>query len=151
MGVYYYRRILLWRILLWRILLWRILYPCVDVVSLEPPAFQEELIKCPTFHNFADPILHNIVVKNIFAWVYLVSTEQIANRGVWKLLELATTDRKWIEIDIPAILCSKLRQAMGRRKRNRKIFCAEGSSLYEILWETMNLPLSHWHVCSEKP
>ena len=30
--------------------------------------------------NFADPILHNIVIKDIFAWVYLVSTEQITNR-----------------------------------------------------------------------
>ena len=46
---------------------------------LEPPAFQEELVKSPTFHNFPDPILHNIVVKDIFAWVYLVSTEQITN------------------------------------------------------------------------
>ena len=47
---------------------------------LEPPAFQEELVKSPTFHNFANPILHSIVVKDIFAWVYLVSTEQITNR-----------------------------------------------------------------------
>ena len=47
--------------------------PCVDVVWLESPTFQEKLIKSPTFHNFADPILHNIVVKDIFAWapVYL--------------------------------------------------------------------------------
>ena len=45
---------------------------------------------------------------------------------VWKLLELATTVRKWIEIDIPAIVCSKLRQTMGRRKRNRKRFCVDG-------------------------
>ena len=37
-------------------------------------------VKSPTFHNFADPILHNIVVKDIFAWLYLVSTEQITNR-----------------------------------------------------------------------
>ena len=55
--------------------------PCVDVVWLEPLAFQEELVKSPTFHNFADPsILHTIVVNDIFAWVYLVSTEQITNR-----------------------------------------------------------------------
>ena len=47
---------------------------------MEPPAVQEELVKSPTFHNFADLILHNIVVKDIFAWVYLVSTEQITNR-----------------------------------------------------------------------
>ena len=101
----------------------RILYPLRRVVWLEPPAFQEE---SPTFHNFGDPILHNIVIKDIFALVYLVSTEQITGR-VWKLLELATTVRKWIEIDIPAIVCSKLRQTMGRRKRNRKIFCVEGA------------------------
>ena len=93
-------------------------------------------MKSPTFHNFADPILHSIVVKDIFAWVCIVSTEQITNR-VSKLLKLATTFRKWIEFDIPAV-CSKLRQAMGRR--NRKRFCVEGggggggdphSSLYE--------------------
>ena len=47
---------------------------------LEPPAFQEKLVKSPTFHNFADPILHNIVVNDIFAWIYLVSIEQITNR-----------------------------------------------------------------------
>ena len=45
--------------------------PCVDVVWLEPPAFQEELVKSPTFHNFADPIMHNIVVKDNFAWMSL--------------------------------------------------------------------------------
>ena len=50
---------------------------CMRLVWLEPPAFQEE---SPTFHNFADPILHNIVINDIFAWVYLVSTEQITNR-----------------------------------------------------------------------
>ena len=61
-------------------------------------------MKSPTFHNFADPIMHNIVVKDIFAWMSL----QI----------LATTVRKWIEIGIPAIVCSKLRQAMGRRNSN---------------------------------
>ena len=53
----------------------RILYPLRDIVCLEPPAFQEELVKSPSFHNFADPILHTIVVKDIFAWVYLISTE----------------------------------------------------------------------------
>ena len=45
-----------------------------------PPAFKEELVKSPTFHNFADPFLHNFVIKDIFGWVYLVSTEQITNR-----------------------------------------------------------------------
>ena len=47
---------------------------------LEPLAFQEKLVKSPTFHNFADPNLPNIVIKDIFAWVYLVSIEQITNR-----------------------------------------------------------------------
>ena len=47
---------------------------------LEHLAFQEELVISPTFHNFVDPILHNIVIKDIFEWVYLVSTEQITNR-----------------------------------------------------------------------
>ena len=56
--------------------------PCVDVVWLEPPAFHEDLVKSPTLHNFADPILHNIVVKDIFASVYLVSTEQINRVGL---------------------------------------------------------------------
>ena len=55
---------------------------------LEPPAFQEELVKSPTFHNFADPILHNIVVKDIFAWVYLVSTERITNRASLEIIEI---------------------------------------------------------------
>ena len=71
----------------------RILYPLREVVWLEPPPFQEELVKSLTFHNFADPFLYNIVIKDIFAWVYLVSTEQKTNK-VWKLLELATTVRK---------------------------------------------------------
>ena len=55
---------------------------------LEHLAFQEELVKSPTFHNFADPILHNIVVKDIFAWVYLVSTEQITNRISLQIIEI---------------------------------------------------------------
>ena len=55
---------------------------------LESPAFQEELVKSPTFHNFADPILHNIVVKDIFAWVYLVSTEQITNRMSLQIIKI---------------------------------------------------------------
>ena len=114
----------------------RIFYPLRDVVWLEPPAFQEELVKSPTFHNFADPILHNIVIKDIFAWVYLVNTEQITKPGkpgefgnYWNWLQ---------QFDIPAIICSKLRQTMGRRKTNRKRFCVEEgggtphSSLYEI-------------------
>ena len=58
----------------------RIFYPPRDVVWMEPPAFQGELVKSPTFHNFVDPILHNIVIKDIYAWVYFVFTQQITNR-----------------------------------------------------------------------
>ena len=61
----------------------RICYPLRDVVWLEPPSFQEELVKSFTFHNFADPILHNNVIK---AWVYLVSTEQITNRASLEII-----------------------------------------------------------------
>ena len=111
-----------------------IFYPLLDVVWLEHPAFQEELVKSPTFHNFADPILHNIVIKDIFAWVHLVSTEQITNREIIG----ATTVRNWIEIYIPAIVCSKLKQAMGRRKRNRKRFFVEGGNPNSSpLWDTL--------------
>ena len=42
----------------------------------------------PTFHNFADPIMYNIVVKDISAWVYLVSTEQITNRISLQIIEI---------------------------------------------------------------
>ena len=66
----------------------RIFHPLRDVVWLEPPAFQEELVKSPTFPNFADPILHNIVIKDIFAWVYLVRTEQITNRVSLEILRI---------------------------------------------------------------
>ena len=60
--------------------------PLRDVVWLEPPAFQEELVKSPTFDNSADPILRNIVIKDIFAWVYLVSTGQITNRASLEII-----------------------------------------------------------------
>ena len=55
---------------------------------LEHLAFQEKLVKSPTFHNFADPILHNIAVKDVFVWVYLVSTEQITNRMSLQIIEI---------------------------------------------------------------
>ena len=78
-----------WTIILLQFFCARLYYiPCVDVVWLEPPAFQEELVKSPTFHNFADPIMHSIVVKDIFAWVYLVSTEQITNRMSLQIIEI---------------------------------------------------------------
>ena len=55
---------------------------------LEPLAFQEELVKSPTFHNFDDPILDDIVVKDVHAWVYLVNTEQITNRMSLQIIEI---------------------------------------------------------------
>ena len=55
---------------------------------LEPLAFQEELVKSPTLHNFADPIMHNIVVNDVFAWVYPVNTEQITNRMSLQIIEI---------------------------------------------------------------
>ena len=112
----------------------RILYPCVDVV------WQEE---SPTFHNFADPILHNIVIKDIFAWVYLVSTEQITN-GV--SLEIIGIGYNSSEMDRDRYSCNCLFKDNGEEEEEQK------KILYEIPWETMNFPLcSHWHVCSEKP
>ena len=92
---------------------------------LEPPAFQEELVKSPTFHNFADPILHNIVVKDIFAWVYLVNSEQITNRVSLEIIEIGCDslemDRDRYSGNCP-IVCLKLRQAMWRSQRNKKIW-----------------------------
>ena len=38
--------------------------------------------------EIADPILHDILVKDIFAWVYLVSTEQITNRVSLQIIEI---------------------------------------------------------------
>ena len=66
-------------------------------MRLEPPAFQEE---SPTFHNFADPILHNIVIKDIFAWVYLVSTEQITNRVSLEIIGIGSYMTQKIESDV---------------------------------------------------
>ena len=66
----------------------RIFYPLRDVAWLEPLVFQEELVKSPTFHNFADPILDDIVVKDVYAWVYLVNTEQITNRASLQIIEI---------------------------------------------------------------
>ena len=120
------------------VLLWQVIfYPLRDVVWLEPPAFQEELVKPPTFHNFADPILHNIVIKDIFAWFISLVQSKLQTGRVWKLLKLATTVQKWIEINIPAIVCSILRQTVGRRKRYRKRFCVQGGTPHSSLWDTL--------------
>ena len=101
----------------------RIFYPLRDVVWLDPPAFQEELAKSPTFHNFAAPILHNIVVKDIFVWDYLVSTEQITN---WVSLEIIGIGCNSSEMDrdrYSGNCLFKVEVDNGearRRKRNRK-------------------------------
>ena len=97
--------------------------PCVYVVWVEPSAFQEELVKSPTFHNFADPILHNIVVKDIFAWVYLVSTEQITNRVSLEIIGIgynsSEMDRDRYSGNCPfKVEAGNGEEAMGRRKRN---------------------------------
>ena len=93
--------------------------PLRDVVWLESPAFQEELVKSHTLHNFADPFLHNIVIKDIFAWVHLVSTEQITNRVSLEIIGIGYNSSEMDRDRYSDNFCSKLRQAMG-------------SSLYEI-------------------
>ena len=118
--------------------------PCVDVVWLEPLAFQEELVISPTFHNFADPILHNNVVKDIFAWVYLVSTEEITNRMSLQIIEIgynsSVMDRHWysgnylFNVDVGN---------WEEEEEQKTILCGGGGG--------GEAPHTHWHVCSEKP
>ena len=109
----------------------RIFYPLRDVVWLEPPAFQGELDKSPTFHNFADPILHNIVIKDIFAWIYLISTEQVTNRVSLGIIGIGY-NRSETDSDRYSGNCMFKVEAdnaeAGRRKRNRKRFCVEGGN-----------------------
>ena len=116
---------------------------------LEPPAFQEELVKSSTFHNFAGPILHNIVVKDIFAWVYLVSTEQITNRMSFQIIEISYNSSEMDRYRYSGNCLFKVEAGNGEEEEEqKKILCGGGggctphSALYEILWETTNLPLS---------
>ena len=101
---------------------------------LEPPASQEKLVKSPTFHNFADPILHNIVVKDNFAWVYLVSTEQITNRMSLQIIEIGYNSSE-MDGDRYSGNCLFKVEAGNREgeEEQKKILCGGGSSLYEIL------------------
>ena len=100
--------------------------PCVDVVWLEPPALQEELVKSPTFHNFADPILHNIVVKDIFAWVYLVSTEQITNRMSLQIIEIGYNSSE-MDRDRYFGNCLFIVEAGNGEEEQKKILCGGGA------------------------
>ena len=50
-------------------------------------------MKLQLFTN-ADTILRNIVVKDLFAWVYLVSTEQITNRMSFQIIEIGYNSSK---------------------------------------------------------
>ena len=100
---------------------------CVDVVWLEPPAFQEELVKSPTIHNFADPILHNIVVKDIFAWVYLVSTEQITNRMSLQIIEIGYNSSEMDRDRYSGNCLFKIEAGNGEEEEEQK----------KILWDTL--------------
>ena len=120
---------------------------------LAPPAFQG---LSPTFHNFADPILHNIVIKDIFAWVYLISTEQITNRVSLEIIGIGYNSSEMDRDRYSGNFLLKVEADDGEEEEEqKKILCGGGTphrSLYEIPRETMNLPLcSHWHICSEKP
>ena len=105
----------------------RIFYPLRDVMWLEPPAFQEELVKSFTFHNFADPILHNIVIKDIFAWVYLVSTEQIPNPVGLEIIGIGYNS---LEMDRDRYFGNclfKVETDNGEEEEEQKSFCVEGA------------------------
>ena len=114
----------------------RIFYPLRDVVWLEHPVFHAELVKSHTFHNFPDPILHNIVIQDIFAWVYLISTEQITNR---MSLEIIGNGYNSLEMDrdrYSGNCLFKVEAGNGEEEEEqKKILCGGGtpnSSLYEI-------------------
>ena len=105
---------------------------------LEPPAFQEELVKSPTFHNFADPILHNIVIKDIFDWVYLVSTEKITNRVS---LEIIGIGYKCSEMDKDRYSGNYLFKVEAGNKEEEeeqnKILCGGGGGQNSSLRDTL--------------
>ena len=90
---------------------------------LEPPAFQEELVKSPTFHNFADPILHNIVVKYIFAWVYLVSTGQITNRVSLQIIEIGYSSSEMDRDRYSGNCLFKVEAGNGEGEEQKKALC----------------------------
>ena len=101
---------------------------------MEPTAFQEELIKSPTFHNFADPILHYIVIIDIFAWVYLVSTEQITNRVSFEIIGIGY-NRSEMDRDRYSGNCLfKVEACNGEEEEEQK-------KIMRYPEQTMNLPL----------
>ena len=102
----------------------RILYP-VDVLWLEPPAFQEELVKSPTFHSFVGPILHN-VVKGIFAWFYLVSTEQIRNRMSLQIIKIGYNSSEMDRDRYSGNCLFKIEAGNGEEEEEQKKNCVEG-------------------------
>ena len=84
------------------------------------------MAKSPTFHNFAD--LHNIVIKDIFAWVYLVSTEQITNRVSLEIIGIGCNCSEMDRDRYSGNCMFNFEVDNGqatRRKRNRKIFCVD--------------------------
>ena len=137
----------------------RIFYPLRDVVWLEHPAFQEELFKSPTFHNFADPFLQSILtsifanfmysltlnkfylltyllIKDIFAWVYLVSIEQITNRVSLEIIEIGYNSSEMYRDRYSGNYLFKVEAGNGEEEEEQiRILCGGGtpnSSLYEI-------------------
>ena len=99
---------------------------------LESPAFQEELVKSPTIHDFADPILHNII-KDIFAWVYLVSTEQIANRMSLGIIEIGYNSSEMDRDRYSGNCLFNIEANNGEEEEvQKKILCAHSS-----LWDTL--------------
>ena len=112
--------------------------PCVDVVWLEPPAFQEELVISPTFHNLTYPILHTMVIKDIFAWVYLVSIEQLTNRVNLEMIGIGWNSSEMDRDRYSGNCLFKVEAQWGRRKRNRKWFFVEGEpQTARSTWDTL--------------
>ena len=101
--------------------------PCVDVVWLGPPAFLEELVKSSTYHNFADPILHNIVVKYIFAWVYLVSTDQITNQVSLEIIGIGNNSSEMDRDRYSGNCLFKVEACNGEEEEEqKKVWCGGG-------------------------
>ena len=94
---------------------------------LEPPAFQEELVKSPTF-AFADPILHNIVVKDIFVWVYLVSTEQITNLASLEIIGIGYNSSEMDRDRYSGNCLFKVEAGNGEEEEEQKMILCEGEA-----------------------
>ena len=122
--------------------------PCVMYCGWSLQLFATKLSSSPIFRNWLNLPLFTILLipfcitllLKIFSLGFIsLVLSKLQTDWVGKLLELAATVRKWIEIDIPGIVCSKSRQTMGRRgggesgsrgvgesgRRDRKRFCVE--------------------------